>query len=108
MKKSSKSSKINIIDGFGKKRRDVSIVSAYQISEFRGKVSNHYFMINIFSKILILQTMRRFWTKFISCHWRECWNDLLHMKIEEPTSNTDISGKTKNDKTLWKIQYNSF
>ena len=50
MKKSSKSSKINIIDGFGKKRRDVSIVSAYQISEFRGKVSNHYFMIKNFLK----------------------------------------------------------
>ena len=25
------------------------------------------------------------------------------MKFEEPTSNTDISGKTKNDKTLQKI-----
>ena len=34
--------------------------------------------------------------------WRECWNDLLYMKFEEPTSNTGISGKTTNDKTLQK------
>ena len=39
-------------------------------------------------------------TKFISFQCRECWNGLFNTKFEEPTSNTDISGKTKNDKTL--------
>ena len=60
----------------------------------------HYFKINSFSKNLILQTIRCFCTKFISFQCRDCWNDLLNTKFEEPTSNTDISGKTKNDKTL--------
>ena len=49
-----------------------------------------------------MPTIRSFCTKFITCQCRECWNDLLHMKFEEPTTYTDNSGKTKNDKTLWK------
>ena len=36
----------------------------------------------------------------IHCQWRDCWNDVLHIKFEEPTLNTEISGKNKNDKTL--------
>ena len=97
--------KINIIDEFGTKtchgtkRMQVSS----QPIRFKNLVDMfliHYFKIKTFSKIYILQTIRCFCRKFISFQYRECLNDLLNTKFEEPTSNTDISGKTKNDKTL--------
>ena len=53
-------------------------------------------MIPVFSKIRIL--------KFISCQWRECWNDLLHMKLEEHLHNYDsVDGILCNKVKLLKI-----
>ena len=50
-------------------------------------------MINSFCNIRIVHTMRHFRALFIPCQMRECWNDLLHTKFEEPKSNTDIYGE---------------
>ena len=69
----------------------------------------HYFKINYFFKNLNSANHMLLLQKKISFQCRECWNDLLNTKFEEPTSNTDFSGKTKNDKTfIEKLQYYLF
>ena len=65
----------------------------------------HYFMINSFFslKFEFCIPYAVYVQKFNSGQWRQCWNDLLHMKFEEPTSNTEISGKNKNVRLYRKI-----
>ena len=81
--------KINIIDEFGKKTchgtKQMQVLSQHiRFRNLGDMFLNHYFKS----------------TKLVSFQCKESWNDLLNTKFEEPTSNTDISGKTKNDKIL--------
>ena len=93
--------KINIIDEFGKKKCHGTKRMQVSSQPIRFRNLGDMFLLHCFKKTTTVFQKFKFCKPYAAFaqNSSHCWNDLLNTKFEEPTSNTDISGKTKNDKT---------